>query len=134
MTNWGTDLSLLDSFPATFPVIGPGSPRLVVEAVYRRWTTSPTSEAGRRAYESQCRDVRQLLGARMDRAILASWEHDLQETAKIDERVADVVVTLRQSSDRKILTLRAAITVGTTTSTLILPITSPLLPEVTIGQ
>ena len=134
MTDWGTDLMLLDSFPATFTVIGPGDPRLVLYAVYRRWTTSPTSEAGRRIYDSQCRDVHALLGARTSRAILASWEHDLEEVAKVDERVAEVVVKLEPSGDRKVLTLRAAITVGTTTSTLILPITSPLLPEVTIGQ
>ena len=134
MIDWGTDLSLLDSLPASFPLIGPGDPRLVINAVYRRWTTDPNSEAGRRIYASQCRDVRQLLGARFDRAFLAGWERDLAETAKADDRVGGVVATLTPSSDRKVLTLRAAITVGTTTSTLILPITSPLLPEVTIGQ
>jgi hypothetical protein len=133
MTDWGTDLLLVDAFPATFPLLGPGDPRLVVHAVFRRWTTDPNSEAGRRIYAGKCRDVRQLLGARFDRAILAGWERDLVETAREDDRVGGAVAQLAPSSDRKVLTLRAQIAVGASTSTLILPITSPLLPRIVVN-
>lgn len=128
------DLALLTSFPPTFPLLPTTSVRLVLEAFYRRITTDPASEAGRRLYESQCRDVRELLGSRFERAILATWEHDLAEMGRLDERVSAAVCTLT-ATDRKTLVLRAELTLadGATRASLVLPITSDLIPEITIN-
>lgn len=128
MADYGRDLSLLDGLSAQFPLLeGPG---LVVQAVYRRWTTDPASTAGRRIYQSQCRDIRRLLGARFDALTLAGWEHDLAFVAKVDQRVDACAVTLQDA--RQTLTLRSQIKTLGTTATLVIPFDT-FSPEVRLG-
>lgn len=117
--SYGQDLSLVQGFPQLFPTLEGSA--LVLQAVYRRWTTPPDTEAGRRIYGSQCRDIRQLMAMRFDGAILAGWESDLAEIARHDDRVDACTVTLTGSKSTKTLTLTALITVGQVTSTLVIP-------------
>lgn len=130
MPDYGKDLTLLTGFPALFTLTeGPG---LVVQAVYRRWTTSPATTAGQRIYKSQCRDLRSLLGARFDQTTLAGWERDLAEIAKADERVDDCTVKIDGSQPQKLLTLRSLIKTLGTTASLVIPFDT-FSPEVLLG-
>jgi len=127
---YGKDLTLLDGFPPLFTLTeGPG---LVVQAVFRRWTTDPASTAGRRIYKSECRDVRKLLGARFDQTTLRGWELDLSQIAQVDERVDDCTVVITGSQPLKLLTLRSQIKTLGTTATLVIPFDT-FSPEVLLG-
>ena len=127
----GTDLALQDAFDPLFLVTS--GPRLVVLAVYRRWTTDPNTVAGSLIYKGRCRDVRHLIGSRGDPTTDAGWERGLAECAKEDERVDTVTATLTRSRDRKVLHLRGLITVSGKIQTLVISFPD-LLPEVILGQ
>ena len=131
MAEYGKDLTLLDGFPPLFTLTE--GPALVVQAIFRRWTTSPTTTAGVRIYKSQCRDLRALLGARFDRTTLSGWELDLAQIAKADERVDDCIAKITGTQSTKLLVLRSQIKTLGTTATLVIPFDS-FVPEVDLGD
>ena len=128
MPDYGTTLDLLDAFSPLFPSIS--GPMVVVQAVYRRWTTDPTSYAGKVVYKSKCRNIKDLLASRMNAGSLASWELDLPRVACYDERVRRCVVTLVGSKALRTLTLEASITVGTEDFRMVIPFDT-FEPEIT---
>ena len=119
--NYGADLTLVDAFDPLFPQQDAGDPHTVVYAIFRRWTTDPASEAGRRIYGSKCRDLRQLLLSRVDQAILAAWESGLAETAKQDDRCAGCRVAIAATKQLRVTSLRAQIQTADGPFTLVIP-------------
>lgn len=111
MSDLGTDFSLgPDGLAPLFPTIS--GPLLVAQAIYRRWTTSAASEAGRRIYGGECADLRDLLGSRADATTDKGWEQRLRQLARADERVEDCAVTLTRTDSGKRVTVRAQLTIS----------------------
>lgn len=130
MADFGTTLSLLDSFDPLFPVVSSGA--LVIQRCYRRWTTNPDSEAGRRIWKGQCCDVGQILASKMQATTLDSWAQKMQSLALGDGEVDDCKVTFTGSRTLRTATMRAAIKVADQVFTLVMPLES-LSAEVTLG-
>lgn len=119
MSALGTDLTLLDAgFAPLFTTVS--GPLLVVQAIYRRWTTDPATAAGARIYKGLSRDLRRLLGLRFSDTTLASWARDLADVARADTRVDDVQVSF-STVGRTIISLRAEIKVTGQQVTLVIP-------------
>lgn len=104
---YGSDFLLLDALDPLFALVS--GPQLVLAAVYRRWTTNPDGEDGARIYAGRCRDIRQLLQARYDAAVLTSWQQDLAQLAKDDERVDDCAVIFDQGAQGRTVKMRGNI-------------------------
>lgn len=82
----GTDLSLMDGFAPHFPSVA--GPKNLIEALYRRITTDPESQAGQAIYQGRCMDVRRLLAKAIDGATVAGAELAVCRTCQEDERVS----------------------------------------------
>lgn len=116
---YGKTLSLLSGFVGTFP-LAEGA-LAVGQGMYRRWTTSENSLAGKRIYKGRCRDIRELLAAQLDTGRLQSYALVLQEIAKEDERVDDVVALISYRATTSVLQLRAHVRCGAGPFALLIP-------------
>lgn len=121
MADYGRTLSLVDGFAPHFPQVEGGL--VVLEAIVRRWTTAPESLAGRRIYQSRCRDVRALLAARLSSDRLASVGADLAQIARSDPRVQDALALVTMSAPDKRMFIRGVLQLAEGPFPLVLAVT-----------
>src|SRR5579883_183708 len=105
--NFGTDLALADQFDPMFPLAK--GRRNLIDALARRVTTDPTSEAGKGIYNSRCMDLQALLATKIDPARAGSIAQQVAKVMQYDERVAGCTATAIFDAPSKKLTITASV-------------------------
>lgn len=110
-TDYGTCISVTSSTPRRWKLIT--GPRVVAEAIYRRWST----ERGTLPYDLDYgTDAKEMIGETQSPAQIASWSTALAEEALKDERVEDCTVrmTYDEAAATAILTATVKLSGGPT--------------------